>query len=318
MNAKISKLTGRNQISRMTRDDLIREINVLGPWVHGYFDLGHGLVIEDQDELQKKRLFHLRDYYCDILATYYGSKQLKEKTLADIGCNTGYFLFELFNAFQFKLADGLEPRTSNLAKAKFIAGYFNMPKDRVRFRKYDILAHHRKLPVYDVVLLSGLIHHLDNHLFALSNAYRMTKDLCIIESMVLPDQVNSPLVQKSLELKDDAYKKFDYGFGVVGYKFESNYLDGAATTSGIVGIPSEKALVMMLYHVGFSSVHVYRTNDQMKAEVYDAPSYRELNSTIIVAAKGKEEHGRPYVDFPRYYREEEQNHFDITIPDGCS
>jgi len=302
------------QVNKMTRADLIQEINVLGPWVHGYFDLGHGLIIEDQDELQKRRLFHLRDYYRNILESYYGSKQLKDKTLADVGCNTGYFLFELFNTFQFKRADGLEPRKSNLSKAKFIAEYFNVPKNRVRFRKYDILSHHRTLPVYDVVLMSGLIHHLDNHLLALSNAYRMTKDLCIIETMVLPDEVNTSLVRKSLELKDDAYKKFDYGFGVMGYKFESNYLDGAAARSGIVGIPSEKALTMMLYHVGFNNVRVYRDNRQMKKEVYNIPSYRELNSAIIVAEKREEEGKRPYLYFSKYYEEEEQNNFDLAIP----
>ena len=93
----------------MTRDDLIQEINVLGPWVHGYFDLGHGLIIEDQDELQKKRLFRLRDYYCDIIESYYGSKEVKDKTLADVGCNTGYFLFELFNAFNSSGPMALNP-----------------------------------------------------------------------------------------------------------------------------------------------------------------------------------------------------------------
>jgi hypothetical protein len=142
----------------------------------------------------------------------------------------------------------------------------------------------------------------------------MTKDICIIETMVVPDEVNTPLVRKSLELKDDAYKKYDYGFGVVGYKFESNYLDGAAARSGIVGIPSEKALIMMLHHVGFINVRVYRDNRQMKKDVYDVPSYREINSAIIVAERREEEGERIYFDFSKYYEEEEQNNFDLAIP----
>ena len=71
---------------------------------------------------------------------------------------------------------------------------------------------------------------------------------------------------------------------------------------------------MMLYHVGFSSVSIYRTNNQMKAEVYNVPSYRDMNSTIIVAAKGKEEHKRPYLGFALRYEEEERKHFDTPIP----
>ena len=40
---------------------LIEEINTLGPWVHGYFDLGNGIIIKDKDELQGKRLFAIRN-----------------------------------------------------------------------------------------------------------------------------------------------------------------------------------------------------------------------------------------------------------------
>ena len=74
---------------------LIQEINVLGPWVHGYFDLGNGIIIEDQDELQKKRLFAIRDYLLDIITKYYKTNNLQDKTLCDVGCNTGYFLYEI-------------------------------------------------------------------------------------------------------------------------------------------------------------------------------------------------------------------------------
>ena len=58
------------------KDRLIQEINVLGPWTHGYFDLGEGVIVEDQDELQKKRLFSSLKYYTDIISTYYNKKQL--------------------------------------------------------------------------------------------------------------------------------------------------------------------------------------------------------------------------------------------------
>ena len=301
-------------MKKMGAADLIQEVNVLGPWVHGYFDLGNGLIIEDQDEPQRKRLLHLRDYFHDIIAAHYGCDTLIDKTFADIGCNAGYFLFELFKAFQFRRADGLEPRESNLSKARFIADYFNLPKSRVRFREFDLLAHSGKLPAYDIVLMAGLVHHLDNHLSALSNARRMTKELCIIEAIVLPDDVNTPLVQNALELKDDAYKKADYGFGVVGYKFESNFLDGAAAHTGIVGIPTEKALVMMLHHVGFKNIRIYKDNHQMKEEIYNTRSYRDFNSSIIVAESGKEDVDSIHSKINRLNEEVEEENFRTPIP----
>jgi SAM-dependent methyltransferase len=303
-----------NRFKKMARADLIQEINVLGPWVHGYFDLGNGLIIEDQDELQKKRLFSARNYFCDIIKTHYSRTNLQDKTFADIGCNAGYFLFELFKEFQFLCSDGLEPKESNLLKAKFILDYFNVSKKRVRLRKFDLLSDNKNVPKYDVVLMAGLMHHLDNHLLALSNAFKMTKELCIIEAMVLPDAVNTPSVGEALELKDDVYKKFNYGFGVVGYKYESNFLDGAAAHSGIVGIPTEKALIMMMHHVGFKNVHIYRDNLQLKNEVYDTPSYREMNSSIIIAEKSEHVANGVSPDFSMLHGEIDYEYFNTIIP----
>lgn len=48
---------GRKDVNKMTHEELIEEINVLGPWSYGYFDLGNGLIIEDQDLNLKKCLF---------------------------------------------------------------------------------------------------------------------------------------------------------------------------------------------------------------------------------------------------------------------
>ena len=80
----------------MNKSKLIEEINVLGPWVHGYFDLGNGLIIEDQDKLQKKRSLSLKKIFIKMIENHYNKKRINEKTLIDIGCNTGYFMYELY------------------------------------------------------------------------------------------------------------------------------------------------------------------------------------------------------------------------------
>ena len=275
-------------ISKINHNQLIQEINMLGPWVHGYFNLGNGLIIEDQDALQKKRLFATRDNFGRIISRFYKKKRLSDKTLCDVGCNTGYFLFELYKKFQFKEAVGLEPRKSNLQKAGFIADYFKMPKKRYRLKQFDILSlcHHAK---YDIVIMPGVLHHLDNHLNALKNLYNMTRELCIIETQVLTDELNTNEVAEQLELKDKVYKvKSNSGmFGIIGYKLESDRLDGATIHSGIVGIPTTRTLVMMLYHVGFDDVKVYKSEKQMTKQTYKEKSYREFHAVIVVASKYK-------------------------------
>jgi len=273
----------------MTRSELIQEINLLGPWIHGYFDLGNDLVIEEQDELHKKRITTNRDYFVNIISNFYKRDLLEEKTICDVGCNAGYFLYELYKKFKFKRALGLEPRKSNLAKAQFIANYFQLPEKSYELRQFDILTNDKNLPISDIVIIPGVLHHLSNHFNAISNLYAMTRELCIVETYVLPDYVNSDDIFKKMSLGETLYKsdKNKDKFGIIGYKLETNRLDGSAYQSGIVGVSTTRALIMMMKHVGFDDVKVYRNEQQIQEEVYNQKSYREFNSVIVVATKTK-------------------------------
>ena len=115
-------------IEKMNKN-LIEKINILGPWVHGFFDLGDGIIIKDSDELQRKRLLVVSGYLKDIIRSYYHEEKIPELVVGDIGCNTGYFLFELYKEFKCKKLYGFEPKTSNLKKANFIRDYFEISKD---------------------------------------------------------------------------------------------------------------------------------------------------------------------------------------------
>lgn len=268
---------------------LIQEINVLGPWVHGYFDLGNGIIIEDQDELQKKRLFAIRDYLIDIITKYYKTNNLQDKTLCDVGCNTGYFLYEIYKKIKIKKVMGVEPRAKNLAKAKFIADFFKLPKNKFILKKMDILSLRGEIEKFDVVIMQGVLHHLDDHILALRNLYKMTKDLCIIETVVLSNRFNEKHIAEQLELKDDLYKinENKNRFGIIGYKLESDRLDGATIHTGIVGIPTTDALLLTLRSIGFNKVEVYRSDEQLRKNVYNEKSYRNYHSVIVVASKNK-------------------------------
>ena len=147
-------------------------------------------IIEDQDELQKKRLFAIRDYLLDIITKYYKTNNLQDKTLCDVGCNTGYFLYEIYKKIKIKKVVGVEPRTKNLDKAKFIAKFFKLPKNKFILKKMDILSLGHKIEKFDIVIMPGVLHHLDDHILALRNLYKMTKDLCIIETVVLSNKFN--------------------------------------------------------------------------------------------------------------------------------
>ena len=277
---------------------LIQEINVLGPWVHGYFDLGNGIIIEDQDELQKKRLFAIRDYLIDIITKYYKTNNLQDKTLCDVGCNTGYFLYEIYKKIKIKKVVGIEPRTKNLAKAKFIADFFKLPKNKFILKKMDVLSLGKKNEKFDIVIMPGVLHHLDDHILALRNLYKMTKDLCIIETVVLSNKFNEKHIAEQLELKDDLYKINENQniFGIIGYKLETDRSDGATIHNGIVGIPTTDALFLTLRSIGFNKVEVYRSDEQLRKNVYNEKSYRNYHSVIVVASKNKKVKKSQYIE----------------------
>ncbi len=269
------------------RERLVEEINLLGPWTHGYFDLGNGIVIEDNDDIQKARLFKYKVYFEDVISQHYHKDALEDKTLCEIGCNTGYFIFEMLKRFNFRKVTGLEPRESNLAKARFIKQIFDLSDQEFELREYDILTTGRSNEQYDVVLMPGVLHHLDNHLNALKNLYKLTGDLCIIETIVLPEAVNSDQSRKYIELKDGFYRDNKDYFGLVGYKYESGDLDGSAVRDGIVAVPTERALMMMLKHVGFEDIEVYKTVKDLETEIYRPNLYRDVAVLIIKCTKAR-------------------------------
>jgi hypothetical protein len=181
---------------------------------------------------------------------------------------------------------GIEPRQSNLKKAKFIAKYFNLPKNRYQLKQRDLLGK-TKIPKSDIVIIPGVLHHLDNHLKALEKIYDITNELCIIETMVLTDKLNSLEIANQLELKDIIYqdKKFQNQFGIIGLKLESDTYDGATIHPGIVGIPTTQALILMMKHIGFNDVQVFLSEKQLTKSVFNQKSYRKYHSVIVVGMK---------------------------------
>lgn len=267
------------------RNSLIEKINQLGPWVHAYFKLPSDLVIQDCDLYQRARLFTLRDHLFEIIENQFGSSNFTNKTICDVGCNAGYFLYELHNRFQFLKSTGFDPKKSNVLKAKFIAEQFSLTRDRFEVTQGNIF--NRTDKSYDIVIMPGVLHHLDNHILACERLFSMTNDLLILETMALPDCVESDDMASYLELKDDIYKFHERMFGVTGFKLESSFMDGATSTNGIVGVPSKNAVRLMLLNAGFTDVEIYQIPLNESYIDKKLPKYRDFHMVLAVAKKPK-------------------------------
>jgi SAM-dependent methyltransferase len=139
----------------------------------------------------------------------------------DVGCGVGYFSNAL--ALMGLNVAAFDGRDENLTEAR-------KRYPEIVFSRYDIEdIRVSELEPRDFVLCFGLLYHLENPFMAIRNLSSLTKKFLLIESMVAPfDQPLAVLV--------DEVHSVDQSMNFVAF------------------VPSEKALVKMLYKAGFISV----------------------------------------------------------------
>ena len=105
---------------------------------------------------------------------------------------------------------------------------------------------------FDVVLMLGLLYHLENPVGALRVCRSLCKDLCIIETQIVPGMtgfVDYGSYQYVRPLKGS--------FGIIDEVDDTHGPEASVT--GISLVPSLDALMWILEKVGFSSASVLRT-----------------------------------------------------------
>lgn len=302
-----------------SKKQLIEEINILGPWVHGYFDLGNGIIIEDSDSLQKSRLFAILETLKGIISHHFTRDDTKNLTLSDIGCNTGYFLVELHKEFGFKTLFGYEPKLTNLEKAKFIRNQLEIDESSWFLSEYDLLKPPTNIISADITMCIGVLHHVDDIYTACRHLFEQTKDLIILECMVLPEVLNNDDLKQSLELKDIIYSDETFEgkkipFGMMGLKHESHFYDGAAAKSGIVSVPTASALCMILESVGFIDVKINRSETDFHESHYSQSSYRKMNSAVITAKKINSTENHRYKNIAQSTHNMQKKEMNVLLP----
>ena len=115
----------------------IRYLNAYGPYEHGIWNSENG----SQDtnlQLAGSMLFFQRsielvEQISNSLLDNFTHKELRSKTICDIGCYDGWILHMLNEKFKFKKAVGIEPRAKNINKVIYARSFYNVKTD-VRFK----------------------------------------------------------------------------------------------------------------------------------------------------------------------------------------
>lgn len=103
----------------------------------------------------------------------------------DFACHQGWFASHLARA-GFAEVLGVDIRRENLEDAELIARLYGL--DGVRFAQHDVnRLEPGELGEFDVVLVLGLIYHLENPIGALRVARGHTRRMCVVETQVTPN-----------------------------------------------------------------------------------------------------------------------------------
>jgi tRNA (mo5U34)-methyltransferase len=121
-------------------------------------------------------------------------------TALDIGCNAGFYTFEL--ARRGARVTGLDVDEHYLTQARWAAAQLEV-QDRVELRKgtvYDLAATEE---AWDLVLFMGVLYHLRYPLLALDLVARRVRRLLVLQTLTMPDDERAeqppdlPLEQRS-------------------------------------------------------------------------------------------------------------------------
>ena len=145
-------------------------------WWHS-IELGAGRVTPGV-----RSLAELRELY----ASFGLPPDLRGKRVLDIGCWDGFFSFEAERRGAAVVAiDCL--RRANFFEARAALG------SRVEFHEMSVYELSRdRLGVFDVVLMLGVLYHLQHPLLALQKVCEVTRDIAVIESHVIDSFVSVP------------------------------------------------------------------------------------------------------------------------------
>ncbi|MEM1411057.1 MAG: class I SAM-dependent methyltransferase [Pseudomonadota bacterium] len=170
-----------------------------------------------------------------------------ELTAIDLAAHQGWFALGMARA-GLRQVTCVDQRASHVEDAQLMARV--QGQDAMRFLHSDIFdLDTERLGTFDVVLMLGLLYHLENPVGALRLARALCKDLFVIETQIVPGM--SGMVDFG---SYRFVRPLKGAFGLIDELDETHGPEAGAT--GICLVPSLEALTWLLEKVGFREVTV--------------------------------------------------------------
>lgn len=172
--------------------EIQKRITELGPWFH---NMNLGGVMTAPDHFLGDYPACKWDRFKDALPA-----DLRGKTILDIGCNAGFYSFEMKRRGAERVV-GIDADPDYLAQARFAAQVMRMDIDFREMDVYDVGRLHEK---FDLVLFLGVFYHLRHPLLALDLLHEhVVRDVMVFQSLMRGSSEIEPIQ------KDYAFSETD-------------------------------------------------------------------------------------------------------------
>src|SRR5437764_1379578 len=174
-----------------------REIESMGPWFHN-LHLPDGSQTAPAHPLGDFPAFKWQE-----IAGYL-DEDLTGWTALDIGCNAGYYTFEL--ARRGAHVTGIDVEPIFLRQAEWAAGEYGL-RDRVEFRRMQIYDLAQVEESFDLVLFMGVFYHLRYPLLGLDIVAEKVNRLMVFQTLTMPGNEVDDSTEVDRDINDrDAFR----------------------------------------------------------------------------------------------------------------
>jgi SAM-dependent methyltransferase len=202
-------------------------------------------------------------------------------SILDIGCYDGYLLHAVSD-LPFRKMVGIEPRSKNIRKGEIARELLGI-ETRVEFRRGGLEDLDRVAgEPFDVVVATGLLHHVESPAEALRALRRVCRGMLFLETIILDSRHLSSTVRREVEPKDVVYYGREKLVGLSAQKLESGYYDGSATGLRVVSLPSLETLRLCLDVASFAPPSIEAAPDAYRDRVWKGR--RPFHAVILTAA----------------------------------
>jgi tRNA (mo5U34)-methyltransferase len=165
----------------MTREETLSELKRLEPWFHR-IDLGNGLYTKTESVMGEP-VDHPFGPWQTIQKLF--PPDLSGKTLLDVGCNAGFYAFEAKRRGAKRVL-GVDGQRQHVRQGLFVRKVLGLDVEFRRLNVYELSP--ATVGQFDITLALGLLYHLKHPILALENLYKVTKELLIIETAIMPPE----------------------------------------------------------------------------------------------------------------------------------